>query len=98
MAEGDTTIICRCEDLTLRDIQAAIAAGAHTIDELKRLTRCGMGPCQGKTCRALVAEQLTRTLGVPIAELSLPTFRQPTKPVKLALLADDPDLPPAGES
>lgn len=85
----EDTIVCRCEDLTLRDIREAIAEGAHTMDEIKRLTRCGMGPCQGKTCRQLLAAELARALKVPVANIALPTFRPTTKPVKLSLLLDD---------
>ncbi|HZK49187.1 MAG TPA: (2Fe-2S)-binding protein [Thermoleophilia bacterium] len=86
------TIICRCEDVTLEEIRAQIAAGRHTIDEIKRLTRCGMGPCQGRTCRTLVAGEIARAVGVDVAEVALPIFRPPLKPVKLGvLLAEEND-------
>ncbi|HEY3425240.1 MAG TPA: (2Fe-2S)-binding protein, partial [Negativicutes bacterium] len=46
---SDATIICRCEDLTVDEIRTLIANGSHTIEEIKRSCRCGMGPCQGRT-------------------------------------------------
>ncbi|MBL8761987.1 MAG: FAD-dependent oxidoreductase [Phycisphaerae bacterium] len=43
------TIVCRCEDVTM----ARIAACDHWRGA-KLLTRCGMGPCQGRVCGAAV--------------------------------------------
>jgi NAD(P)H-nitrite reductase large subunit len=88
---SDSIIICRCEDLTLEDIRATLAAGATTMDEVKRLTRCGMGPCQGRTCRSLLAAEVSRATGVAMEEVALTSFRQPTRPIKVGLLASDVD-------
>ena len=79
-------IICRCEDISLADIRRLIKRGYATIDEIKRLSRAGMGPCQGKTCRLLLMQELARSTGRPMAEIALGTFRPPTKPFKLGLL------------
>jgi bacterioferritin-associated ferredoxin len=79
------TIVCRCEDLTLQDIRDIISAGMTTMEEVKRLTRCGMGPCQGRTCGATVAAEIARATGTPIEDVAPPTFRPPIKPVKFAL-------------
>ena len=83
MAENDNTLVCRCEDITLNDIRKAIAEGYSTIDEIKRVTRAGMGPCQGRTCRLLIAQELSRHFRIPMEEMQMPTFRPPIKPVKL---------------
>ncbi|HON43695.1 MAG TPA: (2Fe-2S)-binding protein, partial [Bacillota bacterium] len=53
--QDDNIVICRCEDITLSEIRDLIAQGYHTIDEIKRVSRAGMGPCQGRTCRQLIA-------------------------------------------
>ena len=87
MKENET-IICRCEDITLEQIRACIAEGYQTIDEIKRVTRAGMGPCQGRTCRLLIAQELSRALGIPMEEVLMPTFRPPTKPITMGALAD----------
>ena len=49
-------ILCRCEDVTLADVEHAIALGYATVEEVKRYTGLGTGPCQGKEClRGIVA-------------------------------------------
>ncbi len=88
----DKTVICRCEDVTLEEIRTLIQEGFQTIDEIKRMCRCGMGPCQGRTCRAVVSQEISRATGLPLNEVKGPTFRQPIKPVKLgAFLGGDDD-------
>ncbi|HAI21371.1 MAG TPA: (2Fe-2S)-binding protein [Clostridiales bacterium UBA8153] len=87
MEPQDEVIICRCEDLTLGDIRRALLCGAATLDEVKRLTRCGMGACQGRTCGMLVAQELARAGSRPLGEIALPRFRPPGKAVLLGSLA-----------
>jgi len=92
MAEHDknaNTIICRCEDITLADIRKAIAEGCQTIDEVKRFTRAGMGPCQGRTCRTMIAQELSYHYKVPMEEILMPTFRPLIKPIKLGSFAKE---------
>ena len=79
----DKILICRCEDITLGEIRKVINDGFRTIDEIKRVTRAGMGPCQGRTCRLLIAQEICRHHGVTMEEVLMPTFRPPLKPVKL---------------
>jgi len=83
MDKNDNTIVCRCEDLSLTAIRKAIADGYRTIDEIKRVTRAGMGPCQGRCCRPIIAGELARHYKIPMEEVIMPTFRPPVKPVKL---------------
>ena len=90
MANKDAEIlVCRCEDVTREAILACIADGYETIDEIKRVTRAGMGPCQGRTCRNLIAFELSRIYGVPMDEVLMTTFRPPVKPISLGALADE---------
>lgn len=83
----DDIIICRCEDVTLAGIKKAISEGATTFDEIRRITRAGMGPCQGRTCRLLIARELASAQRKNIAEVVPSAFRPPTKAVKLGDLA-----------
>ncbi|QDR80708.1 (2Fe-2S)-binding protein [Sporomusa termitida] len=83
----EPVIICRCEDITLHDIQELIKQGKHSLEELKRECRCGMGPCQGRTCTPLIAQELAKALKVQAADIILPTFRPPTAPITLGALA-----------
>lgn len=84
-------IICRCEDVTEEEVLRAIAQGAVTADEVKRLTRAGMGHCQGRTCRRLVNQLLARRLGQRPADQQPVTQRSPLQPVSLKVLADSND-------
>ena len=83
----DEIIVCRCEDVTLGELRRAIREGATTMDEVRRVTRAGMGPCQGRTCRLLIASELARYLGKPVGAVVPSTFRPPMKPVKMGELA-----------
>ena len=86
-SKTDEVVVCRCEDVTLGEIRKAIREGATTFDEIRRITRAGMGPCQGRTCRLLVAQELARAKGMSIAEVIPSTFRPPNRPVKMGDLA-----------
>lgn len=44
-----STIVCRCEDVTLERLRAH-----RSWRSAKLQTRCGMGPCQGRVCGAAV--------------------------------------------
>lgn len=87
MSEIDKEIIvCRCEDLTLADVRMLISKGYRTLDELRRIGRLGMGPCQGKTCRALVQREL-QAAGTPLKHQLPGTYRPPTRPITLGSVA-----------
>ena len=48
------TYICHCEDITDEQMLAAVGTNRKyiSVDELKHITRMGMGPCRGKRCIA----------------------------------------------
>jgi NADPH-dependent 2,4-dienoyl-CoA reductase/sulfur reductase-like enzyme/Fe-S-cluster-containing hydrogenase component 2/bacterioferritin-associated ferredoxin len=50
----DEAVLCRCERVTAGDIRAAIRAGVRDLNQLKALTRAGMGACGSKTCRPMI--------------------------------------------
>jgi NAD(P)H-nitrite reductase large subunit len=85
--EGNDLIICRCEEVSRGEILQAIAEGAQTLVEIKWRTRAGMGLCQAKTCRRLVAQILAEQTCQPMAELYPATYRPPVRPVELGVLA-----------
>ena len=77
-------LVCRCEDVTLHELEDAVARGHNDIESLKRYTGFGTGWCQGKGCVALCARLLTERGG----EAKLPfTPRPPFHPLRLADLA-----------
>ncbi|MFP5111674.1 (2Fe-2S)-binding protein [Bacillaceae bacterium C204] len=82
-----TTIICRCEEISYEEIEEVISNGAKRFDDIKRMTRCGMGPCQSKICNSLVATIIHEKTGLPFHAISLPRMRMPISPIKLETLA-----------
>lgn len=81
----DETIVCRCEDVTRAEIEAAIQQGAHEVNQLKHFTRCGMGPCQGRFCADTAAALMARHTGSK-GEAGCWTMRPPLRPVPLEAL------------
>jgi NAD(P)H-nitrite reductase large subunit len=85
----EETIICRCEDVTYGQILKAIDEGFTTLEEIKRMLRCGMGACQGRTCVRLISRIIAERTGRPMHEIMPPTARPPSMPVELAVLAGE---------
>lgn len=84
-------VICRCEEVTLEEIREWIDKGYDTFDELKRVLRVGMGPCQGRGCRDIILREISRRTGTPVAEVPCGTFRPPVKAVKVRVAAEGGD-------
>ena len=82
-------VICRCEEVEIDEIRKWIAEGYTEFNELKRILRVGMGPCQGRGCRDIIIRELARATGKPIAEVRAGVIRPPVKPIKAMLLADE---------
>ncbi|HKM62433.1 MAG TPA: NAD(P)/FAD-dependent oxidoreductase [Acidisphaera sp.] len=113
---ADDVHVCRCEDVTARDIlhlrpprylhappsrrndaslRALLGEGPPNPDQVKRLTRAGMGVCQGRRCREQVACLLALGTGEPLASVPLATHRAPVRPLPLRLaqaVAEPPDM------
>jgi len=87
-ARDDDLVICRCEEITRAEIKAAIRNGMRTLNGIKRITRAGMGLCQGQTCQRLVAQILTEELGLSAAEIDPTTARGPVRPLRLEVFAN----------
>ena len=84
------TVLCRCEDVTLADVEATVRAHPEAGDasSVKLLARTGMGPCQGRMCEGAVRSVLAQKLGVSPASIPGYTVRPPVRPVPLGALAD----------
>ncbi len=82
------TVTCRCEEILLEEIVASIAAGARSVDDVKRRTRAGMGTCQGIFCVPVIAAMVAQATGVPIDRIAPMTARPPVRPLPLERLAD----------
>jgi bacterioferritin-associated ferredoxin len=104
MLDAGSTFLCRCEEILLEEIVAAITSGAHTVDDIKRRTRAGMGTCQGIFCVPVIAAMVAQVTGEPIDRVAGITARPPVRPVMLTALAnlngfvfDEDELPTSDE-
>jgi len=84
---ADEVPVCRCEEVTLGDVRRAIAEGFDTPAGVKKATRCGMGICQGSTCKTVLLDVLAALTGRPLSQIPLPSVRMPVKPICLGTLA-----------
>lgn len=82
----DDSIVCRCERVTAGEIRKLIREGVRDMNEIKALTRAGMGACQGKTCTNLI-KRLFKEEGVPESEIKVWDKRPLFMEVTLGTLA-----------
>lgn len=82
-----STIVCRCEEINIDEIESAISMGAHTFNDIKRLTRCGMGPCQAKCCMNPVRQIISEKTGQSLNEITPPRMRVPLGVTRMGALA-----------
>ncbi len=83
LPEGATTV-CRCEEIDAARLEGLIHMGARDMDQIRGLTRCGMGPCQGRHCALTLARMIeARTGAVPVPFRARP----PLRPLPLGALA-----------
>lgn len=83
----EDTLLCRCEEVTFSQVQAAIAEGATDLHQVKLAARAGMGYCQGRFCSALIAPLIAEATGQPLSDLLPFTVRPPIQPIPLRILA-----------
>lgn len=77
------TMICRCEELTLAEIEAGFDEATASIGALKRATRAGMGRCQGRYCGPILATLAAAHRAVPLDEAAHWAPRPPVKPIRI---------------
>ena len=91
----DDTVICRCEEITLGQLRRERSEWLSTLDAVRKVSRTGMGLCQGTMCEPLVAQLLSREMGRAVADLGSYHIRPPLKPISVGALADlSAKLPP----
>lgn len=83
----DNTVICRCEEVTAGEIRLAVADGHGDSNQVKFLTRCGMGPCQGRMCAEAVAHIVATSTSEDKPRTTLYRARPPVSPLTLGQLA-----------
>jgi NADPH-dependent 2,4-dienoyl-CoA reductase/sulfur reductase-like enzyme len=83
------TVVCRCEELTLAEVEEGIAAGGTELRTLKVMTRLGMGPCQGRMCWPAIVRLVAARTGKLIEAVGPLSVRPPIRPVSLGDLAEE---------
>jgi NAD(P)H-nitrite reductase large subunit len=83
----DDTLVCRCEEVSAGQIRIAVADGHRDSNQVKFLTRCGMGPCQGRQCGEAVSHIVAVASGQAIQDIGHYRERPPVNPLTLGQLA-----------
>lgn len=73
----DRALVCPCMDVTVAEVRALLRGGESHVEVIKRLTGCGMGPCQGVPCWDLLAAALAAITGWPESAVGHPSYRAP---------------------
>jgi NAD(P)H-nitrite reductase large subunit len=87
-------IVCRCERVKAGEIRSLIRQGIRDFNEIKTITRAGMGACGGKTCTSII-KRIFREEGIPEEEVTDQTKRPLFMEVPLGTFAgsfDEEDL------
>jgi thioredoxin reductase len=80
-----------------RSLSALLGEGPPNPDQVKRLTRAGMGPCQGRRCREQVAALLALGAAMPLSAIPLAGYRAPVRPLPLSAAGQIPEPPEQAE-
>lgn len=83
-----TQIVCRCEETGENQIKEAIEHGMSSLKAIKNWTRTGMGLCQGRICKNLVAQLISQNTDLCLEEIEPPRIRPPVRPIDLMSLAE----------
>lgn len=83
----DEVVVCRCEEISAREIRSMAHLGQPGPNQVKAFTRAGMGPCQGRQCGYSVTRILAAAEGRSAGEVGFYRIRPPLKPVTLGELA-----------
>jgi sarcosine oxidase, subunit alpha len=75
------------EDVSSKDLEAAVAEGFDSAELAKRFTTATMGPLQGKLETVNTVAVVARATGLSIADTGTTTWRPPYAPVTLGALA-----------
>ncbi|RZU99348.1 NAD(P)/FAD-dependent oxidoreductase [Spiribacter vilamensis] len=79
-------VICPCEGTRVEAVDEAVALGLADLSSVKVVTRCGMGPCQGRYCEPQVTDRICAAGATPREALNQRAF---SRPVSVAEVIDD---------
>lgn len=79
-------LVCRCEEITAKELLTAARRQGFEIGVVKRETRAGMGRCQGRYCSHVLAPFVARCRDRRLTEREFFAPRPPVKPVSVGTL------------
>ena len=80
------TVVCPCEGVTGARVDQALDEGVSELGQMKRMTRAGMGECQGRLCAPTLAQLIARRRDVPLSAIAPPSIRPPVTPLPIDVL------------
>ncbi|MCD5996571.1 NAD(P)/FAD-dependent oxidoreductase [Pseudomonas sp. CDFA 602] len=81
----DSTLICRCEEVSAGDIRSTVQDGHWEINRVKAMCRVGMGRCQGRMCGLAAAEIIACESNRPVDQIGRLRGQSPIKPLPFGL-------------
>ena len=93
-------VVCRCEEVSVSEIDRVLAHGCLGPNQAKAFTRCGMGPCQGRMCGTIVSEIFAKRRRTSVGAVGHYRIRPPVKPLSVGELAalEDTGVSPAADA
>ena len=81
------------EQASRRSLRTQASSNPVNADQVKRLTRAGMGHCQGRLCREQVSLLLAEASGADLADIPVMSYRPPVRPLPLRVMwpHDEPE-------
>ncbi|MFB4371032.1 MULTISPECIES: 2Fe-2S iron-sulfur cluster-binding protein [unclassified Pseudomonas] len=86
------SLLCPCFDVSCAEVEELLAQGIRDLEVIKRLTSCGMGPCQGQPCWDSLRALVSARSGIALADLPRPTLRPPRRALSVAQAAGLADV------
>ncbi|MCI4126833.1 (2Fe-2S)-binding protein [Bacillus haynesii] len=84
----DEMIICRCEEVSYKELETTAAKYKCSARELKLRTRAGMGYCSGRTCRTIVDKIAVTENGQNSTCVSM-KYQPPIRPISFKSLGGE---------
>jgi NADPH-dependent 2,4-dienoyl-CoA reductase/sulfur reductase-like enzyme/Fe-S-cluster-containing hydrogenase component 2/bacterioferritin-associated ferredoxin len=88
VSKPDDSMVCLCERVTVGEVRTLIRKGVTDINQIKAITRVGMGPCGSKNCDNMI-RQIFRQEGIPVKDIVPGTRRPLYVEVPLGIFAGD---------
>lgn len=88
MTNMDNMVICRCEEVTYRQLLSTGNEHKCTARELKLRTRAGMGFCGGRTCRISIDKIIESVLPDATLDTIPLKYQPPVRPVAFGTVGE----------